>query len=57
LPHLAIIRKEVPSLTEKLLICHGWLISMGGLLFSEEKERRSGWEDGKSRSGEEGLRG
>lgn len=35
------------------LICHGWLISVGGLHFSEDKERRSGWEAGK----EEGLGG
>lgn len=32
-------------------ICHVWLISLGGLPFSERKQKRSGW--GKKRGDEE----
>jgi hypothetical protein len=42
-PHLALIGAEVPSLYCNL-IGHGWLISMSGLTFSEEKQRRKSGE-------------
>lgn len=40
LPHIALVGEKVSSLTASW-ISHNWLVSMGGLPFSEEKKRRS----------------
>lgn len=40
-PPPALIGEEVPGFTA---IGHRWLVSSGGLPFSEENQRRGGWE-------------
>jgi hypothetical protein len=53
LPPLALVGKDAANLTATL-ICQGWLRSMGGLPFSEEKEERESRDMGEGLEGEEG---
>lgn len=48
-PLLGYLKRRGGVLLTVSLICPGWLIFMGGLPFSKEKQRRSGW----GRHGEE----